>query len=60
VTSEKIGRVRTCRLGPSRLADETAWIDDYRRLWAARFDGLDRIVEELKRKEAPDGRGQAE
>ncbi len=58
VTTEKIGRVRTCKLGPSRLADETAWIENYRRLWSARFDALDRIVEELKQKEASDERGQ--
>ncbi|HZC15457.1 MAG TPA: metalloregulator ArsR/SmtB family transcription factor [Caulobacteraceae bacterium] len=56
VTTEKIGRVRTCRLGLSRLADETAWIEEYRRLWAARFDELDKVVEELKQKEKFDGR----
>jgi len=54
VATEKVGRVRTCRLGPRRLAEETEWIEAYRRLWAARFDGLDRIVEELKRKEESD------
>jgi len=51
VATEKVGRVRTCRLGPRRLAEETEWIEAYRRLWAARFDELDTIVEELKRKE---------
>lgn len=56
VTTQKAGRVRTCRLGLGRLAEETAWIEDYRRLWASRFDGLDQIVEELKQKEARDGR----
>ena len=56
VTTQKVGRVRTCKLGLSRLADETAWIEDYRRLWVSRFDALDHIVEELKRKETPDGR----
>ena len=56
VTTEKIGRVRTCRLGPRRLDDETAWIEQQRRQWNARFDELDRIVEELKRKEKDDGR----
>ena len=56
VTTQKVGRVRTCRLGVSRLAEETAWIEDYRRLWAARFDGLEQIVEELKQKETSDGR----
>src|ERR1700709_386641 len=38
VTTQKVGRVRTCRLGLSRLAEETAWIGEYRRLWASRFD----------------------
>src|SRR6185369_3873788 len=51
VATEKIGRVRTCKLGPRRLSEETAWIERYRQLWAARFDELDKIVEELKRKE---------
>ena len=56
VTTEKVGRVRTCKLGPRRLEDETAWIERYRRLWDARFDELDQVVEELKRKEMTDGR----
>jgi DNA-binding transcriptional ArsR family regulator len=51
VTTEKVGRVRTCKLGPRRLEDEMAWIERYRKLWAARFDELDEIVEELKQKE---------
>src|SRR6188508_884407 len=51
VATEKVGRVRTCKLGPSHLAAETAWIEAYRQLWAARFDELDTIIEELKRKE---------
>jgi len=56
VVTEKIGRVRTCRLGRSRLEDEAAWIEKHRRLWAARFDALDDVVEELKRKDTIDGR----
>ena len=56
VTTEKVGRVRTCKLGPRRLEDETAWLERYRQLWDARFDELDRVVEELKRKEKFDGR----
>lgn len=51
VTTEKIGRVRTCRLGRLQLEEEMAWMERYRQLWAARFDGLDAIVEELKQKE---------
>jgi DNA-binding transcriptional ArsR family regulator len=56
VTTKKTGRVRTCSLGPRQLAEETAWIEAYRRLWAARFDALDEVVEDLKRKERADGR----
>ena len=56
VTTEKIGRVRTCKLGLRAMEQEAAWIADYRRLWDARFDALDKVVEELKRKEKADGR----
>jgi DNA-binding transcriptional ArsR family regulator len=56
VTTEKVGRVRTCTLGPRRLEKETAWIESYHQLWASRFDELDKVVEELKRKEKVDGR----
>jgi DNA-binding transcriptional ArsR family regulator len=56
VATEKVGRVRTCKLGPSRLSAETAWIEGYRQLWGSRFDELDKVVEELKRKENADER----
>jgi DNA-binding transcriptional ArsR family regulator len=56
VTTEKIGRVRTCRLGPRQLEEEAAWIERYRQLWAARFDELDKVVEELKRRDKADKR----
>ena len=55
VTTEKVGRVRTCKLGLRGLADEAAWIERYQQLWDARFDELDKVVEELKRKEKVDG-----
>src|ERR1700755_3690227 len=56
VTTEKVGRVRTCKLGPRRLEEEAAWIERYRQLWDARFDELDGVIEELKWKETIDGR----
>ena len=56
VTTEKVGRVRTCRLGPGGLEDAAAWIERHRQLWAARFDALDRVVADLKRREKSDGR----
>ena len=60
VTTEKVGRVRTCKLGLRRLDEETAWIERYHQLWDARFDELDKVVEELKRKEKVDGRKKRE
>ena len=51
VSSEKVGRVRTCTLGPRRLEAETAWLERYRQLWHSRFDALDKVVEELNRRE---------
>ena len=56
VTTEKVGRVRTCKLGSCRLEEEAAWIERHRALWDARFDELDTVVEDLKRKEKIDGR----
>ena len=56
VTTAKVGRVRTCRLGPRRMEEEREWIERYRQLWDARFDELDKVIEELKRKEKVDER----
>ena len=56
VTTEKVGRVRTCKLGLCRLEEELAWLEGIRQLWASRFDNLDRVIEDLKRKEKVDGR----
>ena len=60
VTTEKVGRVRTCKLGPRRLEEERIWIERYHQLWDARFDELDRVVEELQRRERVDGRKRKE
>ena len=49
VTTEKVGRVRTCKLGMRRLEEEAAWIERYRQLWDARFGELDKVVDDLKR-----------
>ena len=56
VATKKVGRVRTCKLGARPLAEETAWIEAYRQLWAARFDALDQVIEDLKQKEEIDER----
>ena len=55
VSTEKVGRVRTCKLGMRGLQEEAAYIERYRQIWAARFDELDIVVEELKQKEKSNG-----
>jgi DNA-binding transcriptional ArsR family regulator len=59
VTTEKVGRVRTCRIGGRRLEEVAAWIERYHQLWDARFCEPDKVVEELKRKEKLDGNKEA-
>jgi DNA-binding transcriptional ArsR family regulator len=56
VTTRKVGRVRTCKLGGRGLEEEAAWIESYRSMWASRFEELDKVVEQLKQKELSDGR----
>jgi DNA-binding transcriptional ArsR family regulator len=56
VVTEKVGRVRTCKLGRRRLDEEAAWIERHRRLWAERFDALDDVIEDLKQQEKANGR----
>jgi len=56
VKTEKVGRVRTCKLGLRRLEEEAAWIERHRELWSARFDALDEIVKDLNRKEKANAR----
>jgi DNA-binding transcriptional ArsR family regulator len=58
VTTAKVGRVRTCMLGSRRLEEEREWMDGYRQLWDARFEELDKVVDELTRKERVDERQQ--
>ncbi|ADO75214.1 Transcriptional regulatory protein, AsrR [Stigmatella aurantiaca DW4/3-1] len=48
LTTEKVGRVRTCRLGPRRLEDETEWISRYRQMVEARLDRLGAFLENTK------------
>ena len=56
VTTEKVGRVRTCRLGGRGFEEEVAWIEERHRVWSTRFDALDHVIEAMKRKEKMDGR----
>lgn len=56
VTTEKVGRVRNCKIGPCRLEEEMEWISQYRQVWDARFEALDRVIEQLKFRDKPDAR----
>ena len=60
VITQKVGRVRTCKVGPQRLEEAAAWLEKYRRLWAARFDELDRVIADLKQRETVDRRKKGE
>jgi DNA-binding transcriptional ArsR family regulator len=51
VVTRKVGRVRTCRLGERGLEAEARWIEAHRKLFEARFEALDGIIEELQREE---------
>src|SRR3954470_923384 len=51
VVTEKVGRVRSCRIGDSRLEEVAEWIERYHQLWDARFGELDQVINELKQKE---------
>jgi DNA-binding transcriptional ArsR family regulator len=48
LTTEKVGRVRSCRLGPRRLDDETDWIALYRQTLEARLDRLGEFLDHEK------------
>jgi DNA-binding transcriptional ArsR family regulator len=48
VKTEKIGRVRTCKLGPRRLSREAAWINKYHEMLDARYDSLEEFLERTK------------
>jgi len=51
ITTEKVGRVRTCRLGDRGLEAEAQWIEAHRKLFEARFDALDKVIHEMKQEE---------
>jgi DNA-binding transcriptional ArsR family regulator len=54
VRSEKIGRVRTCRIEPRALTRAERWINERRQSWERR---LDRLEEYLKTLEGVKGHG---
>jgi DNA-binding transcriptional ArsR family regulator len=51
VSTEKVGRVRTCTLGPKRLEHEAAWLAKHRLTLEERFDRLGKFLERTKGEE---------
>ena len=52
VVTQKVGRVRSCRLGQRGLEAEAEWIEAHRKLFEARFEALDEIISEMKQEES--------
>ncbi len=52
VVTQKVGRVRTCKLGKRGLKVEAEWIEAHRKLFEARFEALDEIIGEMKQEES--------
>ncbi len=48
VVSQKIGRVRTCRIDPGALSQAEEWISARRTEWARRLDRLGDYLQQLK------------
>ena len=46
VRSEKVGRVRTCRIDPDVLTAAQSWIDRQKAIWEQRFDRLEKFLQE--------------
>ena len=46
VRSEKVGRVRTCRIDPAVLTAAQSWIDRQKAIWEQRFDRLENFLQE--------------
>jgi DNA-binding transcriptional ArsR family regulator len=49
IRTQKVGRVRTCRLEPAGLNAAAQWIADRRALWERRLDRLGEILAEQER-----------
>ena len=55
VTSEKVGRVRTCRIEPAALHQAQAWLDAQRAEWERRLDRLGAYLQDMTAKGGDDG-----
>jgi len=48
VVSEKVGRLRTCRIEPKALTQAERWIAERRALWERRLDRLGQFLDETE------------
>jgi len=48
VTSQKVGRVRTCRIDTKMLSQAEQWVADRRRMWERNLDRLGAWLDETK------------
>ena len=55
VSSEKIGRVRTCRIEPEALSQAEQWINDRRTAWVRRLDRLEQFLAEAEDEDGETG-----
>ena len=53
ITSEKAGRVRTCRLEPTTFGVVQTWLDEQRAIWERRTDRLESFVTRTTKEKSP-------
>lgn len=51
ITTEKVGRVRTCELNPEKYTAVEDWLSNQRQQWASRYRKLDQLLQQLKEKD---------
>lgn len=50
VVIQQQGRERICEAQVHKLDEVSNWVDEYRKIWTARFDSLDAYLEKLQSK----------
>ncbi len=60
LTSDRVGRVRRCRLEPSALQEAAEWVEAQRKFWEERLDQLAIYLDDTARQDAESGQRQGE
>ena len=50
ISSEKVGRVRTCRIEPHALRATEGWLNQHITAWEDRLDRMEAHIQRMKRK----------